>query len=123
MHDAVLADLERRVRDGARVIYLAGNHDAVLRRPGAARLPKGWELRDSLIHRPADGTRYLVLHGDQCDNRLLRLHVMTRIGSRADALVRGLDAWLGRRMQRWDAWGENSPLRGALRRLLREGLP
>lgn len=96
-HDAVIAELERRAAGGTRIVYLAGNHDAALREPGAARLPEGWDLREALTHRAADGTRYLVLHGDQCDARVLRFQIMTRIGSRADAAVRALDAWVARR--------------------------
>lgn len=93
--EAVMQDLRRRVAGGTRIVYLAGNHDAVLRYPGAA-LPEGWTLREAITHRAGDGRRYLVLHGDQCDSRLMRWHVMTRLGSRADALLRGIDAWLGR---------------------------
>jgi len=100
VHDAVVAELTRRIATGSRVIYLAGNHDAVLREPGAARLPDGWELREALTHKAADGRRYLVLHGDQCDARILRFHIMTRIGSRADAAIRGFEAWLSDRFER-----------------------
>ncbi|GGD42775.1 UDP-2,3-diacylglucosamine diphosphatase [Sinisalibacter lacisalsi] len=114
-HEAVMSEFERRARSGTRVVYLAGNHDAALRSPGAARLPAGWELREALVHRAGDGRRYLVLHGDQADNRLLRLHAMTRLGSRADALARGVDAWLGRRLELWARKGENSPIRAAIR--------
>lgn len=95
-HQAVVDELERRARDGVRVVYLAGNHDAVLRGDGA-RLPAAWELREALTHKAADGQRYLVLHGDQCDARILRFHIMTRIGSRADAVIRGVDDWVARR--------------------------
>lgn len=95
--EALVADLEVRAQAGVRVVYLAGNHDAVLREPGAARLPSGWVLREAIVHRAADGQRYLVLHGDQADARILRFHVMTRIGSRADAGLRALDGWLGGR--------------------------
>ncbi len=112
-HDALIAELERRATSGTRVICLPGNHDAPLRDPGAARLPRGWELREALTHRAADGRRYLVLHGDQCDARLLRLHIMTRIGSRADAAIRTLDAWLTRRFGRAGP-RPDSPLRRAI---------
>jgi UDP-2,3-diacylglucosamine pyrophosphatase LpxH len=115
MHDAVMNELERRALSGTRVVYLAGNHDAPLRLPGAARLPEAWELREALIHKAGDGQTYLVLHGDQADNRLLRLHAMTRLGSRADALMRGLDAWLGRRLDIWARKGDDSPIRAAIR--------
>lgn len=93
--EAVVRMLSTRAGEGRRVIYLAGNHDAALREPGAARLPEGWELREAVTHEAADGQRYLVLHGDQADGRLFRFHVMTRIGSRLEAAVRAVDAWLG----------------------------
>ena len=93
--EAVVTELSQRARAGTRVVYLAGNHDAVMREPGVARLPEGWELREAITHRAADGQRYLVLHGDQADSRIFRFHIMTRIGSRAEAAVRALDEWLG----------------------------
>lgn len=92
---AVVDELEARAASGVRIVYLAGNHDAVLR-TARATLPVGWELREALTHRASDGQKYLVLHGDQADNRLLRWHVMTRIGSRADAVLRLLDDWIAR---------------------------
>jgi UDP-2,3-diacylglucosamine pyrophosphatase LpxH len=95
--EAVVVELETRARNGVRVVYLAGNHDEALREPGVARLPEGWELREALTHRAADGQTYLVLHGDQADARILRFHLLTRIGSRADAALRAVDAWFGRR--------------------------
>lgn len=94
-HDAIWADLTRRHMTGTRVVYLPGNHDAALRGEGGGRLDR-FEVCDTLTHETADGTRYLVLHGDQCDARIFRFHFMTRIGSRADAALRALDHWLRR---------------------------
>lgn len=94
-HDAIMAELRARAKAGTRVVYLPGNHDARMRAPGAAI--EGWELREAVVHKAADGRRYLVLHGDQCDPRILRWHFMTRLGSRADALLRQLDSYLRRR--------------------------
>ncbi|SOC16119.1 UDP-2,3-diacylglucosamine pyrophosphatase LpxH [Rhodobacter sp. JA431] len=91
--DAIWEDLTRRHTEGARVVYLPGNHDAALRPGGGGRLDR-FECADSLTHIAADGARYLVLHGDQCDARIFRFHLMTRIGSRADAALRAVDAWL-----------------------------
>jgi len=116
LHEAVMNELERRALTGTRVVYLAGNHDAVLRLPGSARLPEAWELREALVHKASDGRAYLVLHGDQADSRLLRLHIMTRLGSRADALLRRLDGWLGRRLELWSRKGDDSPIRAVIRR-------
>ncbi|EPX82578.1 UDP-2,3-diacylglucosamine diphosphatase [Salipiger mucosus] len=91
-HDDVLEDLRDRARAGARIVYLPGNHDTVMRAPDA-RI-EGWELREAVIHKAADGRRYLVLHGDQCDPRILRWHAMTRLGSRLDGSLRQLDHWI-----------------------------
>lgn len=97
-HDAILAELKARARAGIRVVYLPGNHDVAMKRYYGAPCD-GFELVESVIHVAADGQRYLVLHGDQCDARIFRWHVMTRIGSRADAALRGADAWLRRQLR------------------------
>jgi len=89
LQDEIWAELGRREKAGTRVVYLPGNHDAALREKGAVL--DRFELCDSLTHVAADGTRYLVLHGDQVDARILRFHIMTRIGSRLDAALRALD--------------------------------
>lgn len=96
-HDAIIAELMARQRAGVRVFYLPGNHDAALRAKGRTHFG-AFELHDRLTHEAADGTRYLVLHGDQVDARIFRWHIMTRIGSRCDAALRALDAWLRRNL-------------------------
>ncbi|WP_226624588.1 UDP-2,3-diacylglucosamine diphosphatase [Alloyangia pacifica] len=112
-HDAIMAELRARATAGTRVVYLPGNHDATMRDPGAAI--EGWELREAVIHTAADGRRYLVLHGDQCDPRILRWHFMTRLGSRADALLRQLDGYLRRRagLTEWEQSFVDRVLAGA----------
>lgn len=107
--EAVMQELRRHRARGTRVIYLPGNHDADMRAPGAK--VEDWDLREALIHRAADGRKYLVLHGDQCDPRLLRLHAMTRLGSRLDGMLRRLDGW----MQSWMADDRPSPARRVIR--------
>lgn len=112
-HDAILAELEARAQNGTRIIYLPGNHDAPMRSPGRHFLH--FELREAVVHRAADGQGYLVMHGDQCDARILRWHVMTRLGSRLDALFRGMDAQLRR-------WRRRSDTEGSLIRLAIDGV-
>lgn len=99
-HDAILAELAQRAATGTRVVYLPGNHDAAMRNfvgiGGKILNGAMFELADSITHVTADGRRYLVLHGDQCDARILKWHILTRLGSRADALLRRLDRALPR---------------------------
>ncbi len=97
-HDRIVEILRARAAAGRRLVYLVGNHDRALAGlavedwPARARLGIG--VQRQVEHRAADGMRYLVLHGDVCDARLLRFHICTRVGSRIDGLLRLLDCGL-----------------------------
>lgn len=82
-HSRIVALLLDRARTGTRIVYLPGNHDPVEHSSDSE-----WagliEITDRLLHRAADGRRYLVLHGDCCDARPMRWHFMTRLGSWLD---------------------------------------
>jgi len=92
---AVIDHLNARVQDGARIIYVRGNHD-----PDPALIPPHARLNATHVrqhvHCGANGQKLLVLHGDEVDNRLIRTHQMTRLGSRIDHVLRRLDKWLRR---------------------------
>ncbi|MDP4034155.1 MAG: UDP-2,3-diacylglucosamine diphosphatase [Pseudorhodobacter sp.] len=97
-HEEIIALLRQRVKDGAEVFYLVGNHDAILLND-VARKEVGLDfvsVLTQLTHDAADGRRYLVLHGDAVDARWLRWHFCTRLGSRIDGQLRAFDAWLRR---------------------------
>ena len=89
-HQAVIAHFRARHAEGAKILYVRGNHD-----PDPASAPPDRQLpvsaRTTLIHEAADGRRYLVIHGDIADGRILRSHIMTRFGSWLDNLLRRLD--------------------------------
>lgn len=118
-HDAILAELARRADAGVRVVYLPGNHDAAMRNfvqiSGRMLMSTRFELADRVTHLAADGRRYLVLHGDQCDSRLLQMLWLTRLGSRMDARLRRVEKWLGTHFGAQS--GAQSPLS-----LLRDGV-
>ncbi|MEH3146883.1 MAG: UDP-2,3-diacylglucosamine diphosphatase [Methylobacterium frigidaeris] len=65
-HNDVVQKLLRKVRKGARLVYVPGNHDEFLRDFLDMHFG-GIEIHDRLVHEAADGRRYLVLHGDQFD--------------------------------------------------------
>jgi UDP-2,3-diacylglucosamine pyrophosphatase LpxH len=65
-HNDVVQKLLRKVRKGARLIYVPGNHDEFLRDFLGSHFG-GIEIADAAIHQAADGRRYLVIHGDQFD--------------------------------------------------------
>ena len=98
-HDAVISTLLERARQGVEITYIYGNHDREIARREDRILPE-FTLCERLSYETVDGTRLLVLHGDQGDSRLLRFHFMTRLGSRLDALMRRVDVWLKRQLGR-----------------------
>ena len=65
-HNDVLQKLLRKVRKGAKMVFLPGNHDEGLRAYCGSHFG-GIELIDDAIFEAADGRRYLVIHGDQFD--------------------------------------------------------
>ncbi len=92
-HEAVLEHLRLRKAAGATIIYVRGNHDPAPEAvPAGRRLPV--EAVGRAVHVAADGRRYLVIHGDEVDARLLRSHVVTRLGTVADRLLRGVDSMI-----------------------------
>jgi len=92
---AVIDHLNRRQRAGAQLVYVRGNHDPhPVRAPAHARLAT--DPVDRYIHHAGDGRRYLVVHGDEIDSRLIRTHAMTRLGSRIEHGLRRMDRRVGR---------------------------
>jgi UDP-2,3-diacylglucosamine pyrophosphatase LpxH len=65
-HNDLVQKLLRKARKGARIVFIAGNHDEFLRDFLDSHLG-GIEIADSVIHVGQDGRRYLVIHGDQFD--------------------------------------------------------
>ena len=65
-HRAVMAELFAKAHGGARIVYVPGNHDQLLRRYAGQYLG-GIEIALNAIHETRDGQRFLVTHGDQFD--------------------------------------------------------
>jgi len=65
-HNDVVQKVLRKVRKGARVIYIPGNHDAWLRDYTLLQFGSV-EVADEAVHITADGRRLLVIHGDVFD--------------------------------------------------------
>ena len=71
-HRRVLEGLRRLRQEGCELVYVPGNHDALLRRHTGVLRPGVTLLLEDVYTTPA-GLRLLVRHGDEYD-RLLRLH-------------------------------------------------
>lgn len=91
--EAVIDHLQARARGGANLIYVRGNHD-----PNPALIPSHARLNaeyvTSHIYETTQGKRFLILHGDEADSRLIRAHGMTRLGSLIDHGLRRCDRLL-----------------------------
>ena len=65
-HNDVVQKLLRKVRRGARMIFVPGNHDEFARQFFGLSFG-GIEIVRKTIHVAADGKRYLIMHGDEFD--------------------------------------------------------
>lgn len=65
-HNDVVQKLLRKVRKGARMIYVPGNHDEFAR-DYIGSVFGGVEVADHAYHFTRDGKRLLIVHGDQFD--------------------------------------------------------
>jgi UDP-2,3-diacylglucosamine pyrophosphatase LpxH len=81
-HNDVVQKLLRKARKGARVVYIAGNHDEFLRSFQGEHFG-GVVVADRDIHQAADGRRYLVIHGDQFDGIVHNVRWLAYLGDRA----------------------------------------
>ena len=65
-HNDVVQKLLRKVRRGARMVFVPGNHDEFARQFFGLTFG-GIDIKRQAIHTAADGKRYLVMHGDEFD--------------------------------------------------------
>jgi UDP-2,3-diacylglucosamine pyrophosphatase LpxH len=70
-HNDVIQKLLRKARQGARLIYIPGNHDEFLCGYFGTHFG-GVVVTEQATHTAADGKRYVVMHGDQFDRRIRR---------------------------------------------------
>ncbi|WP_127143300.1 UDP-2,3-diacylglucosamine diphosphatase [Pelagibacterium montanilacus] len=99
-YDELAQSLFDKARRGARIVYLAGNHDEFLRDYLGAYFG-GVEIADRAIHETADGKRYLVIHGDQFDVVVANAKWLAHVGDWAYNFalrVNVLVNWVRRRM-------------------------
>ncbi|TCW75492.1 UDP-2,3-diacylglucosamine diphosphatase [Burkholderia sp. SRS-46] len=75
----VAFELLTKARNGARVIYVPGNHDCLLRQYAGLSFG-GIEITPNALHEAADGRRYLVTHGDEFDAVLRHMPWLASLG-------------------------------------------
>ena len=92
-HNAVMQELLRKARKGAKVIYVPGNHDEALRDYTGLNFG-GVDVCAEAIHETVDGRRFLVIHGDQFDGVVKYAKWLAHLGDRAYEMALWLNTWL-----------------------------
>ncbi|HUF20920.1 MAG TPA: UDP-2,3-diacylglucosamine diphosphatase [Burkholderiales bacterium] len=91
--NTVIQKILKRARHGGKVVYVPGNHDEVAREHVGTSFGNIRVLHDC-VHVGADGTRYLLLHGDEFD-QVTRYHKwLALLGDRAYAFMVRLNVML-----------------------------
>ena len=98
-HNDVVQKLLRKVRKGAEMVYVPGNHDGAARQFvgltfGGILVQREWE------HTTADGRRLLVLHGDEFDGAVRLAPWLSKVGARAYELSLSLNTVVARVRER-----------------------
>jgi UDP-2,3-diacylglucosamine pyrophosphatase LpxH len=92
---AVIDHLRARQAEGARLVYVRGNHD-----PEPDHAPEGKRLPVAAVteaeHVGPDGRRYLVVHGDGQDVQTFQNLFLRRFASQMDQGLRRLDHLISR---------------------------
>jgi UDP-2,3-diacylglucosamine pyrophosphatase LpxH len=85
-HNEVVRRILKMAHRGTRVVFIAGNHDEVLRDYAGLSFG-GVELVLEAIHETADGRRLLVTHGDEYDGVVLYARWLAFLGDAAYAFL------------------------------------
>lgn len=94
-HNDVIQKLLRKVRKGARVIYIPGNHDEFVRHFLPIQLG-GILVLPEAMHHTADGRKLWVAHGDAFDGVVQYAPWLAVLGNQGYDLVIHLGRWLNR---------------------------
>jgi UDP-2,3-diacylglucosamine pyrophosphatase LpxH len=104
-HNDVVQKMLRKVRKGARVVLVPGNHDEAFRDYAGMHFG-GVDVELEAVHETADGRRLLVVHGDQFDGVVRHAKLIAMLGSWAYDVALAVNHWynLARRMLGLPYW-------------------
>lgn len=92
-HNNILRTILGKAKYGTKVIYVPGNHDEMLRDYNGMAFGN-IRIADRIVHRTADGKRFLVIHGDQFDSVVRSSRAIALLGSHAYDLLLGINTRL-----------------------------
>lgn len=91
-HNDVIQKLLRKARKGTKVFFVPGNHDEFARDYVDNDFGRV-EVRSELIHTAANGRRFLVMHGDECDGVMLYARWLAILGDYAYVTALTINHW------------------------------
>lgn len=92
-HNRVVQAVLAKAAAGAEVIYVPGNHDEMFR-DYAGSIFGGVQIVSEVIHRTADGRRFLVKHGDEFDAIVKHSRWIALLGSHAYDFLLYSNRWV-----------------------------
>jgi UDP-2,3-diacylglucosamine pyrophosphatase LpxH len=115
----VLQELLAKAQNGARLVYIPGNHDEEMRMFAGVSLGP-FEIRGREIYETADGRRFLVIHGDEFDAVVKKAHWLAVIGDIAYDVAwaaNGVLNW-ARRLMGMPYWSLSAFLKYQVKRIV-----
>jgi UDP-2,3-diacylglucosamine pyrophosphatase LpxH len=108
-HNEVVRRVLKMAHRGTRVVFIAGNHDEMLRDYAGMNFG-GVELALEAVHETADGRKLLVTHGDSFDGVVLYAKWLAFLGDKAYSLLLRSNIWVNalRRRFRLPYWSLSS---------------
>ncbi|MDE1975785.1 MAG: UDP-2,3-diacylglucosamine diphosphatase [Elusimicrobia bacterium] len=119
LHNDVVQKVLRRARKGAKVYYVPGNHDEMVRDFVGMRFG-GVRVVSEAVHKTADGRRFLITHGDQYDAVIQCAKWVAKMGSWAYDLSVIVNHWLNfaRRKLGYPYWSLSAYLKHRVKNAL-----
>ena len=94
-HNDVVQKLLRKVRKGAKMVLVPGNHDEFARSYLGMNFG-GVDVEESVVHEMADGRRFLIIHGDQFDIVVSNAKWLALLGDWAYEAALFINGWYNR---------------------------
>ncbi|THB74920.1 MAG: UDP-2,3-diacylglucosamine diphosphatase [Desulfobulbaceae bacterium] len=79
-NNKIISQILRKAASGTKVYYIPGNHDKILNRFSGHTI-SNIMVTEQVVHRAADGKKYLIMHGDQFDSVIKDKHRLAHFGA------------------------------------------
>jgi UDP-2,3-diacylglucosamine pyrophosphatase LpxH len=111
--------VKSKAKQGTRVIYIPGNHDEQFRKHAGIQF-NGIEIHLNAIHNTADGSRFLVMHGDEFDSIICHNRSLAYIGGEAYEALLIVNRWFNsiRKVLGYQYWSLSAYLKQKVKNIV-----